>query len=223
MSLGLLLGLVGVAFAGVCHRVDSKDTGISSSKGFNLVIDLADPSKDFDPPVQNTYVTSIHTGAGLALVGNTDDKSTGRVFYQNGTEAEYKDKQSTVITDGGTPPFPSGFTINSEDGDDGITDGHLDAGPGTPGVALADEDGESYLLPNYYLACYEPLEYYQGQKFIVIRHSDNEDDVPEQCRSVRLVPQCAKLNNLPKDALSSHEYALDSPCYKDVASAKLDG
>lgn len=222
MSLSLLLGVAGVAFAGVCTRVDSEDPAISSSKGFNLVISLADPSDDFDPPVQDTYVTSIHTGAGLALIGNTDDKETGRIFYQNGTEAEYKDKQSTVITDGGTPPFPSGFTIDSEDGGDGLTYGHLDAGFGTPGVALLDDEGVSYLLPGYYLACYEPIEYYQGKEFIVIRHSDEEDDVPEQCRSVRLVPQCTKLNELPDDATSSHEYALDSPCYKDVASIKWD-
>lgn len=99
------LGLAGLAAAApttvVPHYPDS-----SVSKGFNLVINVTDPSRDLSPSIQNTYVTSIHVGAGLKLVGNSADPEAGRLFYVNGTAEEAFYGQSSIVTDGGTPPFP---------------------------------------------------------------------------------------------------------------------
>ena len=208
------LGLLGLASTSACAPRDGAYPVLSTSKGFKLVINVTDPSNDFNPPVHNNFVTSIHTGAGLAEIGSRPDD--GPVFYQNGTNTEFEDGDSNVLTDGGTPPFPSGFQLN-RDGDSDLSTGSLNVGPGTPGVGLREKP-VSYLLPEHYLACDEPLEYYQGKRFVVIRHSDKSETVPEQCRSVRLLPQCAKLDDLPPDALSSHQYVLDSPCYENVTS-----
>ena len=199
------LGLLGLASAASIPRRNA----VSSSKGFNLVLQLADPSTDFTPPVQNSFVTSIHTGAGLALIGTSPEE--GRIFYQNGTEQEYTDGKSTVITDGGTPPFPSGFKLN--DDESGYATGSLDAGLGTPGVRLSEGE-DAHLLPETFLACNEPLDYYGGKEFVIIKQTVTPDDIPAECRTVKLVPQCTELNELPDDATSSHEYVLDSPCFE---------
>lgn len=202
-----LLKLVGLATAASIPR---QSPTLSSSKGFNLILQLNDPATDFDPPVQNSFITSIHTGAGLALVGISPDQ--GRVFYQNGTQEELLSGQSTVITDSGTPPFPSGLKL-TDDGTD-ITTANLDAGPGTRGLSLSDGDG-THLMPGTFFACKEALDYYGGKEFVIIKQS-NEEAVPAQCRAAKLVPQCTELNELPEGSTSSHEFALDSPCHNQA-------
>lgn len=211
------LSLLGLTSATPLARRDS-DTPppLSTSKGFDLVIKLSDPSKDFNPPVQNTFVSSIHVGAGLDMIGNTHDSTRARIFYQNGTHGS----ATTVITDSGNPPIPAGFKLY-QDKDGSLNTGSLDVGPGTPGIELSSGP-EAYLEPETFYACNETVQYYPGRYFIVIRHSDTGVAVPEQCRAVRLVPQCTALNELPATGGikggSSHEFALDSPCYVDAFS-----
>ncbi|KJZ74476.1 hypothetical protein HIM_06072 [Hirsutella minnesotensis 3608] len=201
----------------------------SKSRGFHLVVNVTDRSRDFSPPIQNTYVASIHTGAGLALVGNVRGTDNARIFYQNGTAEERRSSTTTVITDSGTPSFPSGVQLVKDKDSDFTSTAHLDAGPGTRGVRISrSPESYAYLLPETWLACNESLPYYQGKYFIIFKQSNSTVDgdgnitqnIPDRCAPVRLIPQCTKLNDLAKGSYSSHLYAIEDRCYKDVKSIK---
>lgn len=199
----------------------------STSKGFHLVVNVTDPSKDFHPPIQNTYVTSIHVGAGLALVGQNAGTEYGRIFYQNGTVAEKRYSQSNVLSDSGTPPFPSGLKLTKDPNSETVSTAHLDGGSGDAGIGITRfPEPYAFLYPETWVACNETLQYYQNQYFIILKQAQTtvgEDgsinrNIPEGCAPVRLVPECTELNSLPAGSISSHEYALDSECYPDVKS-----
>ncbi|KAF7550069.1 hypothetical protein G7Z17_g5980 [Cylindrodendrum hubeiense] len=218
----ILLGLLGLTAA---SPVASKPSypATETSKGFKLVVNVTDPSKDFKPSIQNTFITSIHTGAGLALVGVIE--GDGRIFYQNGTKKEQADSKATIITDGGTPLTPSGLKLTNDTDSKTLSTAHLDFGLGTPGVQLSSSKAWSLVLPETYLACNESLDYYQGQYFVTIKQAritKNKDgstnrNIPKHCVPIRLFPECAELETLPEGSYSSHKYALDSRCYKDVS------
>lgn len=219
----LALGLCGLAAA---SPVTSKRQATphypetSASNGFHLVVNVTDASKDFTPPIQNTYVASIHVGAGLALVGNIASTKNARVFYQNGTADERHSGETTVITDSGTPYFPSGIKLVQDKASDKVSTAHLDAGPGTDGIGLAGlSNPYVFLKPETWLACNESIPYYQNKYFIVFKQA-NSSDVPKDCAHVRLVPECTKLNDLPTGSYSSHEFAIEDRCYRDVKSIK---
>lgn len=197
----------------VLPRDTISNSHLSASLGFNLIVNLTDPSKDFDPPIHSSFVTTIHVGAGLAKIGTSAEK--GPVFFQNGTEAVHAANRSTIVTLSGTPPTAAGFKIKPDNDPPGFTTGNLDFGPGTPGLILDDEP-VVYLEPGTFFACDEPLEYYQGKRFVVIKHSGSGLDVPKECRAVQLVPQCAALAPLPGNAYTNYDFALNSPCYDDV-------
>lgn len=221
-----LVSLLGLATAAplVSRQTTSNYPPTSSSKGFNLIVNVTDPSADFSPSIQNNFVTSIHVGAGLALVGVSAER--GRLFYQNGTTAEWDNGQATTITDGGTPATPAGLKLRKDEGSPDVSTANLDFGYGTPGVQLSSGEGYSVLLPETYAACNESLSYYQGKYFVIIKRiettscgeGDVKPDVPDGCVPVRLVPQCAELPDLPEGSYASHEFALDSECYDDVSA-----
>ncbi|KAH6893266.1 hypothetical protein B0T10DRAFT_269189 [Thelonectria olida] len=218
------LGLLGLAVASpmrVPTGIAARARASQISKGFRLVVNVTDPSRDFETPIQNYYIASIHTGAGLALVGVNSYESTGRIFYQNGTEEEYQASQATTITDGGTPLFPVGLKL-TKDEESPVSVATLDNGPGTPGIQVSALKKFTYLLPETFFACNEPLAYYGGKKFIVIKQTNFIKDVPEDCAPIRLIPECAELEDLPEGSLSSHDFALDTRCYNDVKGVNWD-
>ncbi|KAI5461445.1 hypothetical protein BGZ63DRAFT_357256 [Mariannaea sp. PMI_226] len=218
----ILLGLFSLAAANPVPAADVQPRAVASdtSKGFRLVVNVTDPSRDFDSAIQNYFVSSIHTGAGLALVGVNKNEDTGRIFYQNGTKEEYLNSKATTITDGGTPLFPAGLRLVKSKKSTEISVATLDNGPGTPGVQISALKPNTYLLPETFFACNESLAYYGGRKFIIIKQTNFIKDVPKDCAPIRLIPECAELEDVPKGSLSSHEFALDSKCYKDVESIK---
>jgi hypothetical protein len=224
----LSAGLVSLAAAGPISARDGAPhyPPLGSSKGFNLVVNVTQPGADFSPSIQNAFIASIHTGAGQALVGITSDIASSRIFYQNGTSEQYLNGQSNLISDGGTPPTPQGLQLNKEGT---IATASMNFGPGSAGVRLTrTPEPYSFLLPETFVACNTSLAYYKGEYFITIKQAETtvgadgaiNKNVPEGCAPIRLVPQCAELAALPADAYSSHEYALDSSCYQDVASIK---
>jgi hypothetical protein len=222
LSLGLMAALT-AASPLASRQVVPNYPPTSTSQGFHLVVNVTDPSADFDPPINNQYVTSIHVGPPLNLVGVSP--TAGRIFYQNGTAEEVRYGQSTVISDGATPPSPFGLSLAPDEGSDVVSTARLDAGPGTTGIVLSRfPEPYVFLLPQTYLACKEFVEYYQSE-FIIIKQADvsiDEDgsinyNVPDNCAAVRLLPECTELNELPDDAYSSHEFAYHSQCYEDVS------
>lgn len=191
---------------------------VSQSKGFTLVVNVTDLATDLEPSVQGYTLSTIHDGAGQAVAGLYNDSAP--VWYLNGTDADIKDKSGSIIMDGGTPPFPMGIDVLAAK--DGVSSVRVDAGPGTPGVQLATDRYTYVTAPKAgtYAACREPLAYYGGREFLVLKHA--EGDVPEGCAEIKLLPQCAELEALPEGAISSHEFARDVDCYEDVSSIKWE-
>ncbi|PNY23894.1 Uncharacterized protein TCAP_06164 [Tolypocladium capitatum] len=232
-----VLGLVGLAGLAAASPVPDlpvvpRYPGTALSKGFHLVINVTDDCKDLHPSIQNTYVTSIHTGAGLALVGNSPQPQYARIFYQNGTAEEKRFGAVTTISDSGTPPFPSGLKLVKDPASETVSTAHLDAGLGSEGVGIAAfPEPYAFLTPETYAACNESLPYYQGRYFVIIKQvkltvGENgrvNRNIPEGCAPVRLLPECTHLNDLPKGSYSSHEFAIEDRCYKDVKSIKWGG
>ncbi|TQV98932.1 hypothetical protein V2A60_007371 [Cordyceps javanica] len=223
------LGLAGLAAA----APTTTTTGplypeTSSSNGFNLVLNVTDPSKDLSPPVHGTFVTSIHVGPALNYVGQSSD--AGRLFYVNGTAADVRYGNSNTISDGGTPPFPEVLSLVRDQGSETLSTVRLDVGSSGPGDYHTGVAGFPNpipeLYPSTYVACREALAYYGGKEFVIIKQAKTtvsqdgqvEYNIPEGCAPLSLLPQCAKLNDLPAGSLSSHDFAATTRCYKDVNS-----
>lgn len=192
-----------------------------TSKGFQLVVNVTDPSTDFKPAIHHSYVASIHVGAGLNRVGQTNDKKYARTFYVNGTETDVHFGKSHMISDAGS--MPEGFGLAPVDGSNNIKDLSLNGGSGDSGIVLTRKPAhEIYLNPGTVMACKESLKYYSDKEFVVIKQIDPsaDDKMPDNCIKVNLIPECHKLDALPEGAKWNHDNAADSSCYKNVAQLK---
>ncbi|KAJ6790356.1 hypothetical protein PWT90_08552 [Aphanocladium album] len=206
------LGLFGLATAApACPS----NPNLGSSKGVKLRVKLQDAAKDLASPVGGHYVTSIHDGAGTNLVGFSAD--AGRDFYVNGTGTD--GLRWNTVSDGGTPPAPYGFSLHALDDSKDVQVVRLDVGAGDQDIYVPAKDAHPQLYPTGWLACSEPLAYYGGQKFNVLRRNAFDNAPPAECVSVTLLPECSTLPDLPKGSLASHEFAQQVHCYKDASKA----
>ncbi|ATY60302.1 hypothetical protein A9K55_005905 [Cordyceps militaris] len=222
------LGLAGLAAA--APTTGPLYPATSSSNGFNLVLNVTDPSKDLSPPVHGTFVTSIHVGPAYNYVGQSATAAAARLFYVNGTATEVRYGSSDTVSDGGTPPFPEVLSLVQDKASETLSTLWLNAGNGGDAnyrTGLAGFPNPiPALYPSTYVACREALAYYGGKEFVIIKQAQTtvgEDgtidyNIPEGCAPLSLLPQCAKLNDLPAGSLSSHEYAANTRCYENVNS-----
>ncbi|KAI0131778.1 hypothetical protein BJ170DRAFT_220232 [Xylariales sp. AK1849] len=230
----LSLGLAGLASAApLTSRQVPHYPPTALSTAFRLIANVTDPATDFNPPVNNWVFNAIHTGAGFNdAVLLADGADSGRIFYQNGTVEEIRYNDGSVLTDGGTPPFPFGIYVSSADesDSDGLNDVSVNVGSGTKGVELEHFPTVYPTLrgpaPGTYIACNQTVPYYHAN-YITIRYAYgilNPDtalydyDIPEGCVAINLVAECATLNDLPEGSQSSHEYASTVNCYADVSA-----
>ncbi|KAL7903380.1 hypothetical protein HDV63DRAFT_363875 [Trichoderma sp. SZMC 28014] len=220
-----VLGLATAAVAAPANIVPNYPPH-QMSQGFRLVVNVTDKALDLSPSVQGLYVNSIHTGAGFNAAGvGAQDESN--IFYQNGTATEVRYNSATLITDEATPLSPFGFSLSKNAGSETLSSANINGGAGTPGVQLSQfPEGFLFLEPETFVICNTPLEYYQGTKFLTVNQAAStisssgqvEKNIPEGCAPVRLLPECATLEALPAGSYASHEYAVQSECYADVAS-----
>ncbi|GAP91874.1 hypothetical protein SAMD00023353_7500240 [Rosellinia necatrix] len=202
------------------------------STGFRLVANVTDPATDLTPSVNGWELHGIHTGAGFNDAVLTAD--AGRVFYQNGTAAEVRFAQGSILSDGGEPPFPWGIYVQKEDEHDSTYpaehDVNINVGSGTIGVSLLAFPNPYFYLTamaqGTFVACPRTVPYY-NQEFIVVRFAYDTSDpvtalpvhhVPEGCTAITLIPECDTLADLPEGSISSHEFARDAKCYEDVSA-----
>ncbi|KAI0012453.1 hypothetical protein F4779DRAFT_67114 [Xylariaceae sp. FL0662B] len=234
----LSLGLAGLAYATPLkpRQVVPHYPPTSASKGFRLIANVTDPSTDLTPSVNGWVFNGLHVGAGLndAVLLADGGEDTGRIFYHNGTAEEIRYGKGSIVTDGGTPPFPFGIYVQgnnesapADPSEYGVT---VNVGSGTIGVSLAAfPDPYTYLTSapaGVFIACPRNEPYY-NKEYIVIRRSYDTVDpktalnvhhVPQDCTAVNLIPECATLNDLPEGSLSSHEFAANTKCYENVSA-----
>lgn len=195
----------------------------TKSQGFNLVVNVTNLNRDFKPSIHGKYINSIHVGPAFALLGVGSKEDNPRIFYVNGTAEEVHFAHSNVISDAGTPSSPYSISLIKVAGTTPASKlAHLDAGPGQVGIGLTRLSiPYVFLYPETYAICNESIPYYQGARFLVVKQflsSAPVGDIPKSCVPVRLFPECTKLNELPDGAISSHEFAYEAECYKDVGS-----
>ncbi|KAI0556097.1 hypothetical protein F4679DRAFT_521016 [Xylaria curta] len=201
--------LIGLAAAAPAPRAEG------SSKGFNLRVNVTDPTRDLTPSVQNLYLADQRTGAGTAisvLVPNAPSPS----FYLNGTAYH-----TTIVHDipgvyplsivvSGPTQFdyfyptehPIGTAIN------GGTELFLRAGEPILFPLLGDDGGK-------YAACYRDFVL-GGTKaqILTARYVYGNETVPEDCAPVEFVVECATLEDLPAGSSWNHDSAFEVPCVK---------
>lgn len=227
----LLPAAIGTSALTIPKRADAPT---STSTGFRLLVKVIKPFPDLSPPIDNQYISTAHTGAGLSTAVVSEGTSTARIWYQNGTApAPNPELDSGILTDGGTPPAPYGIGLQGPDEFDGAVypDEHrvdVDVGPGTPtmGVELNDEKLPVLRVHDVggvggkWMVCRRKIwYYYQDREFSVLRYVyGGEEAAMDECAPVELVPVCAELPELPEGSYSSHEFAVEVPCVVDAAA-----
>lgn len=188
------------------------------SKGFHLVVNVTDLSRDFSPSIHNTYITTIHIGAAQNLLG-IGDQSKSRTFYTNGTATEYMIGLATTVSDLAIPPAPFGFSLHQDAQGSPMSAGHLDAGPGDKGYVLTRFPVPyAFLAPEQMAICYESVPYYDGLFLYILKQLNWSISkvLPENCAPVRLMAECAELDKLPADAIANHDHVYEAECYNNV-------
>jgi hypothetical protein len=230
-----ILAVAGLAATAPTARQAPNYPPASSSNAFRLVVNVTDPSTDFIPSINDFVLTSYHTGAGqaYAVVAPNLSAATGRILYENGTAIDISLGGSTIISDSGTPPFPSSIIVQDvTQFDPRYPTQHnvqLNVGEGTKNVGLARFPEPIPALQGpaigTFAVCSNVLS--SGQAFVLTyAYATFEDangnylyqkNIPEGCAEIKLLPQCATINELPANAYSSHEFASIQKCYDDVA------
>lgn len=204
-----------LAIAGAATALPSQQaraaTTTSTSKGFNLIAHVTDPTRDLTPSVEGQVVGAAHTGAGFNAAVFYD--TTGRLFYQNGTAEQVANRETTIVTDGGTPPFS--FTLQVQPAGEARRILDISIGQGTANAVVAADGGAQLvngLGEGTWLACNEVIPYY-NRAFLTLQYAYGAGaETPEGCAPIELVAKCAALNDLPDGSLSSHEFATEVAC-----------
>ncbi|KAG5951819.1 hypothetical protein E4U58_001059 [Claviceps cyperi] len=217
-----LLSVGGLTLASALVAPHDARPATSLSQGFNLVVNVTDLNRDFSPSVHGKFLDSIHIGAGDSLLSTSDDKKSARIFYVNGSAAEFHFGLTTVVSDSATPPAPFSISLAQNNISKIERTVHLSSSAGNKGVGITHLPVPySFLSPETYAICNESLSYYRGARFLIVKQFQlglqTLKSIPANCVPVRLLPECTKLNDLPKDSYSSHEFTYGTSCYDRVA------
>ncbi|CEJ86479.1 hypothetical protein VHEMI04118 [[Torrubiella] hemipterigena] len=209
--MNLLSFLFPLAVAAVSIGLPPSDK-VSMSEAFTLHIELADKRIDLPRPVQNTFVSVMHVGAGLNVLTSLPDKNGAKTFYVNATVNDDPTTYRT-FTDCGNPPTPFGINLIPDELEKYVRTAYLRPSRGYNGTYINGYTAE--LTPANWLACDEPVEYYGGRHFNVLKQVYYEPyPTPRECVAVKLFAECAKLNKLPKDAESNHDFVKAVTCFR---------
>lgn len=100
-------------------------------------------------------------------------------------------------------------------------DVNFDAGPSQVAIEITKPPVPvAFLHLGDFAVCSEEVPAL-GQKTNVLHLFDAMGDktkIPKNCARVRLIPQCAALNDLPQGLVATHEYVQQVGCYDDVAA-----
>ncbi|KAK1757298.1 hypothetical protein QBC47DRAFT_411421 [Echria macrotheca] len=232
-SLLTFISLVSLCFGAPAKRQTPSPKKPSESLGFMLIAKV-DASKDMNPSIHNWVFSTIHVGAAqnVAVLTAPSTKSPGRVFYENGTAEQVASGETTIITDGASPPAPFGVTIQGpRQFDQTYPKEHsiyVNAGPGS----FASIGGSAAWYPTLrnwqdegagtFAACNNMVPYYgDTNRFITVQYVYGGEEVPTDCVPVTLVAQCADLDELPADAWASHQFAVEVRCYQEVSKMEI--
>lgn len=207
--------LLGAAAATpIGHNFPPRD----SSKGFHIMVNVTDLSRDLPNSVHKKFLTSLHTGAGTSIVGVAGD-DLGPVFYNNGTADDKALGRGTIAADLGTPGIPFGLSlpIYPDSKDSSAHTAFLNAGPSTEYIhTLSYPDPVSIVEIATVGIC--PMTLPSGEEYPVLRQfyvGNSNKWIPKECAPAKLLVQCAELKASPQ---ADHTYAQETNCYTDAAA-----
>jgi hypothetical protein len=216
----LALSLAGLVVASPTGPAYPETT---TARGFRLVVNVTDVSRDFDPPIHNTYITGVRVGTLTDAVIPGEDHKHARIFFVNGTQDE-------ALADKATTVWPSwdvyeSWRVELEAGSGTLSSAHMADGPGTPGVGIRHYKSPFALLtPETYIACSEVLPI--GGRQPVIKQARTtyppnaapNHNIPANCVPVRLLSECAELLPLSPRARFDYRFAAQTQCYTNVTA-----
>ncbi|KAI1126848.1 hypothetical protein F5Y10DRAFT_243858 [Nemania abortiva] len=186
---------------------------IGTSTGFNLRVNVTDPSKDLVPSVQDFYFSDLRTGAGTAISILTS-QAPSPVFYLNGTAG------ATTVTHDIPNVYPLSISIAGPDSFDYFYPTEHPIGTAINGGSLLSLGGQvPVLLPlagdegGSYAACQRDFVV-GGSKTSILtaRYVYGNETIPADCAPIEFVVECATLENLPAGSSWNHDSALDVAC-----------
>jgi len=227
----VFLGLIAIASASPIAPRSYPPTFLS--KGFALVANVTDLSSELSSKVHLRQITAWHQLAHLSRATPTVGK--GDIFYQNGTTDTDQYFSSTLLTELGVNT--AGLQINLTDTTATKYDMGINLGSGEKGVMLISQGSPiSYVspfektgAPSTFVVCNETIPWVskdENDKFLALDWllgSVNENGqwglwVPKGCVSVKLLPQCTPLPDVPVGSAASHDFAQEVRCYEDVSA-----
>ncbi|KAK0712542.1 hypothetical protein B0T26DRAFT_651738 [Lasiosphaeria miniovina] len=218
----------------------------STAKGFVLVANVTDLSRDLTPSIQHFKLVGVHVGAGLETAVLTPD--AGRVLYENGTDVEgYGIAADSSLSTAAAPagfiypygmqiiPIPLGVEEDEDPGDaddaDYVDHVGIDVGTAQRGVGIRDPPPASTPSTQAYgpdagtfCVCFEAKPAYGRPQYPVrfarVQTVDGVayQQIPDGCAPIRLLAQCAALEQVPAGAIYGHDFARTVRCYDNVAA-----
>ncbi|KAI8625815.1 hypothetical protein F5Y19DRAFT_479155 [Xylariaceae sp. FL1651] len=184
-----------------------------TSKGFNLRVNVTDPSRDLVPSVQGLYLSDERAGAGYSISVLQAAPATP-AFYLNGTAYH------TTVTHDIPGVYPLSLSVAGPDAFDALYPAEHDVGAVVSGATeLGLRAGEPILFPvdydGTYAACRRKFVLGGGlADLLTVRYVYGGEAVPADCAPIELGVECATLNDLPAGASWNHDFAFDVPCLK---------
>jgi hypothetical protein len=217
----LALAAVGLASAATFPTWPAKSYG----KGFMLVINVTDLSRDFaDMPVHGLKLDGIHSGAGLLAPTVSED---GDAFFANGSSKGPHGGSGTVQLDI-SGPYPYGLQIAStpDSSSQFLYGMSIAAGLGSPNfeISYTPRPCSALFAPSLgtFAVCDTGFAAPEHPRLMLqyVENNSHEwystDNVPDNCVAVKLVPQCTALTGVQNATYPQNIW--DSECYKDVAA-----
>ncbi|KAF2650188.1 hypothetical protein K491DRAFT_683224 [Lophiostoma macrostomum CBS 122681] len=134
---------------------------------------------------------------------------TGRTFYANGTADDVSTHNLTILSDGGTPPWPWGTIVSAANAtdDEGRRNVFIDCGIGTTGLEVerGGRDTEVAYGNGGFYVCNSTLLYGPA---IALYYREAEEETPTGCEDVKLRTECL-------DDETEHNLQQDSWCSRD--------
>jgi hypothetical protein len=196
----------------------------SSAQAFVLIANVTDLTKDLTPSVNHFKLVGVHVGAGLntAILNGT----RGNVLFENGTDTSF----GIAANYGNIYPYglsisqqPSNIPDSSYVEYIGINAGLSENGVGITGPEIAwpqlfGPDSGTFIVCNETKPTYGRPQYPVRFAKSTVVNGVTQQQIPDLCAPITLLPQCATLDPLPSGALYNYDYANTVRCYQDVAS-----
>ena len=129
------------------------------------------------------------------------------IFYVNGTDDEFNNRQATLQTDrGGPPPWSHGVGISEIPDEEGRLPVYVGCGGGSPGLQVADWPGTVYFETGTMYVCNTTK---LDDEVLGLFWHERGQPTPKECLGLELQAWCLDI-----EGALQHEFQRNSTCYR---------